>query len=54
MTRLQLDPSTHAPCTSRTLAFGYPLLVPARAAFAAEARPEACTAAKPASAALPP
>ena len=53
ITRLQLDPSTHAPCTSSTLAFGRPLPVPAGAASAAEARPEVCTAAKPANAAVP-
>lgn len=53
MTRLQLDPSTHAPCTSSTLAFGCPLLVPAGAASAAGARPEAWTAARPANAAVP-
>jgi hypothetical protein len=53
ITRLQLDPSTHAPCTSSTLAFGRPLPVPAGVASAAGARPEVCTAAKPANAAVP-
>jgi hypothetical protein len=53
MTWLQLDPSTQAPCTSSTLALGCPPLVPAAAAEAAPARPEAWTAARPASAAVP-
>jgi hypothetical protein len=42
-----------APCTSSTLAFAWPLLAPAGAASAAEARPEAWAAAKPARAAVP-
>jgi hypothetical protein len=41
MTRLQLDPSTRAPCTSGTSAFGRPPLVPAGAACTASARAEA-------------
>src|SRR5262245_35925872 len=51
VTLFQLDPSTHAPCTSSTLALRP--LVPAGAASAAEARPEVCAAATPAIAAAP-
>jgi hypothetical protein len=53
MTWLQLDPSTQAPCTSNTLAFARRLVAPAGLASAAEAKPEACAAARPANAAVP-
>src|SRR5438034_4777030 len=53
MTWLQLDPSTHAPWTSSTLALGCPPPVRAGVACAGSARPEAWTAARPANAAVP-
>jgi hypothetical protein len=53
VTAFQLDPSTHAPCTSNTLAFERPPPEPAGAACATELRPGAATTAAPATAAVP-
>src|SRR5690349_20555152 len=53
MTAFQLDPSTHAPCTSSTLAFGWLPPPCADAACAVAARPDVVTIAAPASAAVP-